>query len=764
MASESGGWPESPPSAIFFAQAAQVSACTSPPTIAKPVQSRVLRATARTPASAEWYDVKSTADIPSTSVSVMSTRSTFLSASIILLLILAPTLWGQAGDTSTGGSGSLQQHYDQAQELHRAGNLSDAAEQYHAFIADGLGELAMGYSLAGDYTHAAASFDEALTLEPGSAYLLLDYARTELMLGHLAHAKTLATEFIKDHPDDRVRLAQAHQLLGRALLELNQDREARKEFEAAVGLDPTFANGYDLAVACLDLDNEKCAVQIFGEMEKSFGDTPQLHMAFGRAYGGSDFQPRAVAEFKNAIAENPRLPRAHYLLAAALLETGGDQSQVAEAQADLKKELLLSPRDPQAYAALGKLAATRNNYPEAQTYLKRAISLGPQSPDAYLYLGQMYFEMHRSADAEAVLRQCIRLTADASRNRYQVQKAHFLLGRILTQKGQPDAAQAEMQIARDLSNKTLAQDRSKLASLMDTSASDGAPSADVIGSATPAAEPSSVVDPMAEQKVDAMKGQLKGAVADSYNNLGAIAATKNDYSDAIMYFEHAAVWNPSLEGLDYNWGRAAFAGSRFADAVVPLSRYVTAHPDDDGARSVLAISQFMTKNYRGCIEALQPAIGKPGLAPQAEYVYAESMIKTGQIVPGTERLVALEKSHPEIPDVHRSLGEALAERGEKQQAIGEFRTALQLSPNDSDSHYDLGKMELETGDTRAALPELEAAVQLSPDSEKYHRELAVGYTVALRPADAQKEMDTYNMLRARAQKSSSSNQAGARER
>ena len=64
------------------------------------------------------------------------------------------------------------------------------------------------------------------------------------------------------------KLAQAHQVLGRALLKLNQDQEARKELEAAVALDPTFPNGYDLAVACLDLDDEKCAVQIFDEMEK----------------------------------------------------------------------------------------------------------------------------------------------------------------------------------------------------------------------------------------------------------------------------------------------------------------------------------------------------------------------------------------------------------------------------------------------------------------------------------------------------------------
>jgi tetratricopeptide (TPR) repeat protein len=656
----------------------------------------------------------------------------------------------------------LRQHYNDAQELQRIGKLGEAAEHYRAFLADALGELAIGYVLVPDYTHAVSLFGEALTLKPDSPPLLLAYARTALVQGDLPLAKTLAAEFIRKHPGDRKMLAQAHQVLGRTFLKLNQDQEARKELEAAVALDPTFPNGYDLAVACLDLDDEKCAVQIFDEMKKSFGDTPEIHMAFGRAYGDSDFQPRAVTEFRRAIEENPRLPGAHYLLAAVLLATGDAESPLESAESELKKELAISPRDSMTYAALGKIAVTRNNYPEAETYLKKAILLGPQSPDAYLYLGQMYFNTNRYAEAEIALRQCIRLTTDVSRNRYQVQKAHYLLGRILMKNDRQDAAHAEMEISRDLANKTLAQDKSKLAGLMDTSGPQ-----DVQASATDAGTSSSFVaptaDPLALRKVEAMREQVRLPVADSYNNLGAIAAINNDYSGAVTYFEHAAAWNPSLEGLDYNWGRAAFAGSQFADAIMPLSRYLKSHPNDTGARGVLAFSQFKTGNYGGCIETLQSVIGKSDFVPQVEYAYAESMIKTGQTGLGTERLQTLEKLHPEIPDIHRALGEALDRQGEQQRALEEFRTAIQLSPNDPESHYDLGKVELEKKDTAAAISELETAVQLSPNSEKFHQELADAYTAALRPTDAQREMETYNMLRKQVQNTTSSRPPAAPE-
>lgn len=687
----------------------------------------------------------------------MSIRSELRGTLLAFLLIPPGALPAQTGNRGAVGENTLQQHYINAQDLQRTGRLNEAAGQYRAFLADALTELAMGYSLAHDYAQAAPLFDEALALEPDSPSLLLDDTRTALLQGDLAHANTLAKDFIRKYPGNREQLAQAHQLLGRTLLKLNRNQEARKELEAAVALDPTFPNGYDLAVACLDLDDEKCAVNIFDEMEKSFGDTPEIHMAFGRAYGDSDFQPRAVTEFKRAIEENPRLPGAHYLLASVLLATGGDASNVEGAEAELKKELIISPNDSTTYAALGKIAATRNNYPEAETYLKKAILLGSQSPDAYLYLGQIYFDTNRSAEAETALRQCIRLTTDVSRNRYQVQKAHFLLGRILMKKGQQDAAHAEMDVARELANKTLSQDKSKLAGLLDTSgAQDAQVPAEEAGLATPPGSPKA--DPAALHKIEGLREQVKLPVADSYNNLGAIAATNNDYSNAVTYFKRAAVWNPSLEALDYNWGRAAFAGSQFADAIAPLSRYVRLHPDDVGARSVLAISQFMTGNYPGCIEALEPAIGNTDLAPQAEYVYAASLIRTGRIAAGSQRLAALEKLHPEISDVHRALGEALARQGEKQRAFEELRTAVQLNPRDGDAHYDLGRMELESGDAVAALPELEAATQLSPNSEKFHQSLADAYTAAHRPADAQKEIETGNLLRARAQNGPSSTQ------
>ncbi len=673
-------------------------------------------------------------------LSLLSTSMIKLVAwSSVAAFSLLPVSAAQTKRTQTNRS-DLQEHYDSAQHFLKLGNRDQAAREFRAFLVEAIGQLAAGRAQSGDYTKASLLFDEALALVPDEPELRLEYAQAALEANDFPHAQSLAEAYLKDAGGSPQSLAQAHQILGRALLKMNRDQEARKELEAAMALDPSFANGYDLAVACLDLDDETCAVQIFSEMQASFGDTPAIHMIFGRAYGNSDFAPRAVAEFKKAITENPRLPEAHYSLAAALLAAGQDEATIQEADAELKKELAISPHDFLTYAALGKLAATHSRYPEAERYLKQATLLNPSNPDAFLYLGQMYYDTNRLNEAEPYLRKAIELTSDPSRNRYQIQKAHFLLGRILVQQHKETEARAEMDVARTLTNKVLSQDKSELAGLLanadaTTGSMPGAPSSTVTAETA-----HKTTDSTADRELNAFGKHLAPAIADSYNNLGAIAAGGSDYSDALTYFERAASWNPTLDGLDYNWGRAAFMASRFAEAAGPLSRYAGAHPDDSGTRAALAMSEFMTQNYSGCIDALQGVDQTIGSIPQMQYIYAESLVKTGHVSDGRERLESLEAKHPEIVEVHRGLGEVYELQGAREKATQELQAALALNAKDPDSHYELGRIELENGNATGAIAELQSAVELQPNEPKFHQELASAYKLAQRTVDAEKEL------------------------
>ena len=677
--------------------------------------------------------------------SVIFSPAQLMIYSVFAVLFSTAVLLAQRKNAEAG-SAVLRQHIDAAHRAERAGNLDEAAEQYRAFLTQALAQLALDHEQLGDYTKTTAYFDEALELTPEALSLRRDFALAALQAGDLQRAETLTRFILANPPQESGEQARAHQILGRILLKMNRDQEARKEMEASIALAPNFEDQYGLAVVCLEMDDEGCATQLFAQMQSSFADTPALHMQFGRAYGNSDFSPRAVTEFRKAIAEDPSMPSAHYSLAAALLSAGEDEASTHEAEAELKKELAISPHDFLTLAALGKLAASNHRSAEAETFLKQAISLNPQCPDAYLYLGQLYFDSNRPVEAEAAFRQAIQHTTDLARNRYQIQKAHFLLGRILMQRHREDQAHAEMQIARTLANKTLTKDKNQLSGMLTGNLGLTSPSSAVTDSAATYSSTPSIADPQAASQQLVFEKRLAPAIADSYNNLGAISAGKGNYTVAYDDFTHAAAWNPSLDGLDYNLGRAAFMASRFAEAIPPLSRQLRAHREDSGIRNALAMSLFMTQDYRGCVGLLQSAEAAIASIPQMQYIYAESLVKTGQIAPGSERLEALAAAHPEVAEVHRGLAEVHEQRGERPQALQELRMAIRLNANDAETYFDLGKIELADGNVAAAATALESAVRLAPDDAKSHRELASAYQRAFRMGDAEKEHQIYEKL------------------
>ncbi len=614
----------------------------------------------------------------------------------------------------------LQRRYDTAQKYQAAHDLDHAAEQYRMFIAGALGELAVGRARADEYDKAADSFDEALRLVPDAPAMRIDYARTALESGKLERAKLLAMGVIRDDPSDPKVEADAHVILGRVLMKTDKDAEAKQQMEEAVALDPTFDNGYELAVVDLDMGDGNGAATIFTEMLASFGNTAAIHMRFGQAYLKSDFQANAVTEFQSAIAKDERLPGLHYSLAAAYLSTAG-HTRLLEAEAELRNEMLISPKDAAAYAALGHLLAGQEHdaagEAEAANYLKHATELDPKSPDGFLYLGQFYAQLKRTGAAEAALRQSIALTNDVSRNGYQVQKAHYLLGRLLVQTGETDEGEKEIAASQALMHQDLTRDQNRLSDYLQEQRA-----AQTAGAPVRIATVDKQADGDVDRQVDALEAQLGPAIADSYNNLGAIAGSAGNSRAALQNFEKAAEWNPALPGLDYNWGRAAFAAGAYAEAVGPLGRYLLAHPEDEGARAVLGLSQYIAKEYAGARKTLEPLDARSGEAPQLQLAYAVSLLQTGDTSDGVARLLALEKTNPNAADVHRALGEAYAEE-KSPGAPEELEMAIRLNPSDVDAHVVLARLQLAKGDVGSAVVNLEAAVKLQPQNAELRKEL-----------------------------------------
>ena len=645
----------------------------------------------------------------------------------LALLVAAGLLLNHSsGQTNaTAGSDSvLQRRYESAQRFQASHDLPHAAEQYRIFIADCLGQIAVNRAHAGEYDKAADDFDEALSLVPKFPMLRLEYARAALSQGNLEHAKLLAGAIIETESGpggNRKIAASAHVVLGRVLRKNNKNAEAKREFEAAVALDPSFENGYELAVADLDLGDHDGAAQIFKEMMSSFGDTAEMHLYFGQAYGSSDFQADAVREFQEAIAKDKQLPGVHYSLAAAYLATSGS-SKLAEAERELREEIALAPGNAAAYAALGHLLAEQHtgSTAEAEADLHRATTLDPKNPDPFLFLGQLYADSKRTDEAKAALRHSIELTRDVSRNAFQVQKAHYLLGRLLMQTGSPEEGKQEIAAAQTLMQQNLSRDQSRLADYLQEDKPATTPKT---GPQMPMAVEEKTQDPEMARKLDVFEKQVGPAIADSYNNLGAIAGSEGDPRAALHYFQRTAEWNPALPGLDENWGRAAFQAGAFPRAIPLLSRALQQHPGDDTVRASLGISQYMTRDYSAAKNTLRPLDAKGNASPEVEYAYAESLEETGELNDAVPRLLLLEKAHPNVAEVHRALGKAYA-AARTPGAAAELETAIRLNPKDAESHAALGRLQMSHGKAKEAVENLQIALKLEPDNATFRQELA----------------------------------------
>ncbi|MFY9802635.1 MAG: tetratricopeptide repeat protein [Candidatus Acidiferrales bacterium] len=587
----------------------------------------------------------------------------------------------QAQQSSPDQNTPLKEHYDAAHNFQAAGNLSQAALEYKMFLADALGALADHRAKAGDFARATALFDQALSFAPNDLSLKLEYAQACQAANELPKAKSLAQQAVDSDPKNSA----AHLVLGRILSQMNEIEEGKQQLELAVAIQPDFTNGYALASAYLKLKDEDGAAKIFSEMLAAFGDKPGLHLEFGSAYANAGYPEKAIPEFKKTIAENPTLPGAHYSLGAAYM-LGLGVPAYEQAAAEFQKELKISPNDYNSHLELGVICLSQNKLPEAENELTRAASLDPRNPDPFISLGQLYDQTNRLPEAEAAYRKAILLTTDAARNHYQVERAHYLLARVLLQTNRQDEAKKEMEISNQLLKLSVLAQQGGSATAAEKAAASGASSSQ--------AEQPLPIDPEALKQAESIEKRIGPAIADSYDNLGAITAGSNNFAAALGYFQQADDWNPALPGLDYNWGRAAYSAHEYGEAIGPLARYVQDHPQDTGARFTLGLSYFFLQRFPEALktfETIEPA--QLDAIPTVAYAYAVSLTKAGDYVAGMQRLKSMEEEHPDVAGIHKVLGEALATHGDCAQATEELRIAIRQNPGDQDAKRELTSCE-----------------------------------------------------------------------
>jgi len=126
----------------------------------------------------------------------------------------------------------------------------------------------------------------------------------------------------------------------------------------------------------------------------------EMHQAMARELGHQGNDAAAVANYRQAIQINPKLPGLYFEL-GNLLYNSSDEKLQAQAEAEFKAALAANPNDAKSELMLGEVAERRGDLKAAYANATRAVALQPDDPDACSELAKVLISTSGTGENQA---------------------------------------------------------------------------------------------------------------------------------------------------------------------------------------------------------------------------------------------------------------------------------------------------------------------------------------------------------------------------
>ncbi|MBV9675836.1 MAG: tetratricopeptide repeat protein [Acidobacteriaceae bacterium] len=302
--------------------------------------------------------------------------------------------------------------------------------------------------------------------------------------------------------------------------------------------------------------------------------------------------------------------------------------------------------------------------------------------------------------------------------------------------------------------------------------------------------------------------RLRPRLAAAHNNLGRLYYQQGKLSEAVESLSNACKLDPKLAPPRALLGFVLFQMGDFSAARRELETATKLNPRDSNTKLFLARSMIELQELKGALTVLEKLQGEDPNNPEVLFtlggVYsalAESAIGKIQQVDPNSYLIevllgryaevkqiyrdaaehykrAIEKS-PETPDLYYRYAHALWAAGDAQNALPEYKRAIEMNPYDYRALWEQARVQLSDSpeeairlSTRAlelkpniaeaytirgrallslhkpadAVKDLKQAISLEPDNAATHFQLARAYRQMGLIEEAQKENVTYERL------------------
>jgi tetratricopeptide (TPR) repeat protein len=209
-------------------------------------------------------------------------------------------------------------------------------------------------------------------------------------------------------------------------------------------------------------------------------------------------------------------------------------------------------------------------------------------------------------------------------------------------------------------------------------------------------------------------------------NLGNALKAKGDREGAICRYQAALHINPNYAAAHFGLGRALGEKNDVEGAIRhyrAATRIAPNHAEAHNNLGLLLGNEI--KDLEGAIREFRAALGSKGPFPEAHCAHfnlGNALARKGQLdeaIAAYREAILLKKDHPEA---HRSLGNALRDTGRLDEAIAVYHEALRLKKDFPEAHIDLGTALMNgKGDADGAIAEFRAALHSRKDFPEAYR-------------------------------------------
>jgi putative PEP-CTERM system TPR-repeat lipoprotein len=665
------------------------------------------------------------------------------------LALLAAAMLMAAG---CGKTESSQKLYQEAQQYHAKGDDKAAIIQLKNALQKNADNAEARYLLGVIYndTHDPKSAEKELRharrlgYKPGDVQLAV--GRSLMGQGEFQRA----LDEVQPLPD-AARDVQAGilSLRGNAQLALQQPGDARKSFDAAVQIQPGFADAL-LGQARLAAGKGDAAeaMRLVEQALEGYPGNTEVGLFKGDLLRAQAKTAEAIAAYRQVLTIDPNNTGAHLSLASMHVASGDFAAARTEIQA-LQK---VSPNNPLARYLGAMVDFREGKYPQARDALQEVLKRVPDHMPAVLLSGAVAFALGSYEQAEADLTRFLKRFPGNSYARKLLAATELKTGRaqnaletlkplqsddrpdpqVLALTGEAYAQSKDFAAATGYFEKAaaLAPKSAALRTQLALSHLAGGDSQRAVTDLQSAAE----LDPQ-QSRADTL--------------LVITHLSRKEYDKALQAIADLEKKQPNSPDT-LNLKAAAYLGKQdMANARKSLEQALVLKPDFYPAAANLAQLDIrdnkpeaarkrfegILKNAPGNVEAMLALADLAGRAGQ-EKEYLEWLQKAAKTSPSVLRprlLIAryyLNKKDPQKalamareaqsanlnnPDALNMLGTAQLAAGEKDNALVSFKQLTQLAPKSAEPHLRVAQAQAAMKDNAAALASANKALELQPD-------------------------------------------------